>query len=103
MILRIILYLATEHLKMTDTAKAKIVEWALQQGVSTTLLVGILVFMAYDVVHLKPINTAEIKAGYKEIAADHRETVREVIAANERNIDTILKVLDIKRAPGQAP
>lgn len=79
---------------MSDDTKNKILNWLLQQGVSTVLLCAILGFMGYGIIWIVPSHLELIQRGYEKNASQFTDALDNVVAAHERDREMFLRMLD---------
>ena len=81
---------------MSEDLKNKIVNWLLQQGVSTVLLCAILSFMAYGIVFLVPTHLELIQKGYEKNASQFTNSLDAVVQSHDRDREMFLRMIDGK-------
>jgi len=91
---------------MTQATKDAVAKWLLEQGVSTVLLVAILIFLGYAAVVIAPQQLREIQDGYERVANTaarnleasterHAESIQSIVDAHDRDREMFLRLLDI--------
>ncbi len=83
---------------MSDDTKNKIINWLLQQGVSTVLLCAILGFMVYGIIWIVPAHLELIQRGYEKNPAQFTSALDNVVAAHERDREMFLRLLGARSA-----
>lgn len=78
---------------MTSDAKEKLIEWLFSQGVSTVLLCGILVFLAYGVIVLVPTHIAQIEEGYGRNAEIMSKSLDKIADSHDRDRQMFIDLL----------
>ena len=79
---------------MTQDTKDRILEWVFQQGVSTVLLCGILVFIAYAVLKVAPIHIQQIEDGYQRNAEILNRSLERLADSHDRDREMFIQLLN---------
>jgi hypothetical protein len=79
---------------MTQDTKDRILEWVFQQGVSTVLLCGILVFIAYAVLQVAPIHIQQIEDGYQRNAEILNKSLERLADSHDRDREMFIQLLN---------
>lgn len=79
---------------MTQDAKEKLIEWIFQQGVSTVLLCGILVFIAYAVLKVAPVHIDQIEKGYQRNAEILNKSIDKMMESHDRDRQMFVDLLN---------
>ena len=79
---------------MTQDTKDRILEWVFQQGVSTVLLCGILVFIAYAVLKVAPIHIQQIEDGYQRNAEILNKSLERLADSHDRDREMFIQLLN---------
>lgn len=79
---------------MTQDTKYRILEWVFQQGVSTVLLCGILVFIAYAVLKVAPIHIDQIEQGYQRNAEILNKSLERLADSHDRDRQMFIELLN---------
>lgn len=77
--------------------KAKAIDWAFQQGVSTVLLLLLAGGGFYYTPQWLKENRESIQAGYEKLATQNRETIKDRDASYERSIKALTDSWDRER------
>lgn len=83
--------------------RSKLIEWLLQQGVSTILLCAILVFLGYGIIVLVPSHITLIQQGYEKNAASLEKTMEKVVQSHEQDREFFSQMLLESRKLGGMP
>ena len=79
---------------MTQDTKDRILEWVFQQGVSTVLLCGILLFIAYAVLKVAPIHIDQIEQGYQRNAEILNKSLERLAESHDRDRQMFIELLN---------
>lgn len=79
---------------MTIETKEKVIEWIFQQGVSTVLLCGILIFLAYAVLKVAPVHINQIEQGYQRNAEILNKSLDKMVESHDKDRQMFVDLLN---------
>jgi hypothetical protein len=79
---------------VTVETKEKVLEWVFQQGVSTVLLCGILIFIAYAVLKVAPVHIDQIEQGYQRNAETLNKSIEKMMDSHDKDRQMFVDLLN---------
>jgi hypothetical protein len=77
----------------SESIKERLIEWLLQQGVSTILLCCILAFMGYGIIYMVPAHLEMIQSGFQKNAQELSRSIEMLAASHDRDREMFLRML----------
>jgi len=77
-----------------DATKKQILLWLKDQGISTILLIAILVFIGYGVVVLVPYHISMIQEGYEKNAATLSRSLDKMADSHDKDREMFMRMLN---------